>query len=157
MNRAQINKRAALNNIMVKISILRQWSTQAKSFGKDEYYPLTIRQFNNWDMSQNSAETREMSAFIKRNANDTLRSYPDLRQEVVSLISLITLNTNKHISKSEKLTTLRQKICDLTAYIDTLEKYTAAQKNQLILMQEKHSAKISQLNNIIDELQKNRT
>ena len=157
MNRSLITKHEALNNIMEKILILRKWATQTESFAKDEYYPLTIRQFNNWNMLQNSEKVREQSAAIKRNANDTLRRYPDLREEIASLISSITLNINKKTSKPEKLTTLKQKIHDLKNYIDTLEKYTAAQKAQLVLMQEKHSSQISQLNNIINELKKHRS
>lgn len=106
---------------------------------------------------QNSEKVREQSAAIKRNANDTLRRYPDLREEIASLISSITLNINKKTSKPEKLTALRQNIHDLKNYIDTLEKYTAAQKAQLVLMQKKHSSQISQLNNIINELKKHRS
>lgn len=35
MNRSQINKHEALNNIMEKILILRKWATQTESFAKD--------------------------------------------------------------------------------------------------------------------------
>lgn len=157
MNRPEINKREALHNIMEKISILRKWSTQTESVSKDEYYPLTIRQFNNWDLSQNSEKVRQQFAATKRNANDTLRRYPDLREEIISLISSISLNINNKKPKLEKLTTLKKHIHELKNYIDTLEKYTAAQKAQLVLMQEKHSAQISQLNNTIKELKKHRS
>lgn len=91
---ADINRNNAKQNIIRKKNVLDAWAkngipvvatdkanTKTNS-GEIEFFPRSIRQFNFWDGSANSELARSDLPKIARNANDTLRSYPDLRREI---------------------------------------------------------------------------
>lgn len=123
MNRGTLNKQAALSNIILKKEILQSWcvSLPHDSAGKAEYFPATIRQFNAWDLSQNSELLRSSLPSINRNANGTLNNYPATRAELVSVIALLKSHAKKKIDKSSRIVRLAEKIRDLEMYIHVLE------------------------------------
>lgn len=124
MNRGQSNKQDALKNILTKKDILMLWSKTSiphASNGRLEFFPKTIRQFNAWDMSQNSPALKTALPPIARNANDTLRNYPSTRAEVSSAIAALVFMSSQKVSKGEKLSALKQKKDDMALYITVLE------------------------------------
>ena len=98
---AMTNKSNARNNIVLKKNILDAWAKNgiphvpvedvAASVAKVqlEHFPRTIRQFNFWDGSANSEQIRNVLPAITRNANDTLRLHPDLRNDVDEAINAV--------------------------------------------------------------------
>ncbi len=123
MNRGTLNKQAALSNIILKKEILQSWcvSLPHDSTGKVEYFPATIRQFNAWDLSQNSELLRSSLPSINRNANDTLNNYPATRAELQCVIALLKNHAKKKVDKSSRIVRLTDKIRDLEMYIHVLE------------------------------------
>ncbi|MGF6397790.1 FtsZ-binding cell division protein ZapB [Pseudomonas frederiksbergensis] len=134
MNRGEINKQAALQNIILKKEILQTWtqSIPLDSEGRAEYYPNTIRQFNGWDLSQNSPVVRSFLPPIFRNANDTINNYPALRAEVQVTIALLAKTVHKTRDKGERLKGLKREISELNNYIRALEE-------ELISLRMEHS------------------
>lgn len=129
-NRGQINKSAALNNILLKRDILLSWkecgipdaTKEMPSNTSKEYFPKSIRQFNAWDLSKNTDGIRKIFPDVKRNANDTLNKYPSVRLEISALIkSLLSISSLKN-GKPERLVEKQKKIVDLESYIALLER-----------------------------------
>jgi hypothetical protein len=134
MNRGEINKQAALQNMILKKEILQAWaqSIPLDSEGRAEYYPRTIRQFNAWDLSQNSHVARSYFLPVFRNANDTLNNYPALRAEVKVAIALLTKTVHKARDKVERFNSLKLEISELNTYVRALEE-------ELITLRLEHS------------------
>lgn len=156
MNRGETNKHEALSNIRKKIGILKtliENGTQLTSIHQD-YYPTTIRQFNLWDMRQNTAEFNELHGPIKTNANDTLRKYPALILEVETTIAALKLASKKPKEKEAKASALKLHIQKLQAYINTLEKQTALQQVTIMQLESTNLLQTTKLNNIINEYRK---
>lgn len=124
------NKEKALNNILKKKSLLESWheSGLPKTGGRDgggcdfEYYPKTIRQFHAWDLSQNSESLQAEVGSLKRNANDTLNKYPDIRMEIQRLI--VGIIVKQKISKPGvgRVAELRRELADARNYSSMLER-----------------------------------
>lgn len=100
---AAINKRDALLNLERKILILKNWiSAGIPHFEETEslvFYPKSVRQFNLWDGSQNPGK---LDFEIKRNANDTLRGYPDLRTQVKEIVCTIQVRAEEQLQGNKK-------------------------------------------------------
>ncbi|MDR6586364.1 hypothetical protein [Herbaspirillum frisingense] len=98
---AALNKSNAKNNIVRKKNILDAWARNGiphvaahnvepgMAAFQLEYFPRTIRQFNFWDGSANSEQMRNELPTFTRNANDTLRGYPDLKNSVGEVIDAV--------------------------------------------------------------------
>lgn len=155
MNISERNKNEAIRNIRLKISLLKEMFSNA-DFPTDEYYPTTLRQFNNWDLSQNTLGFRNNFAPINRNANDTLNKYPELKSEVVATLHASTLARAKDPSTNrvEKIGKLKGEIRRLKEYIGVLESYTATQKVELIRVNELFEDKVHSLSCAISELKR---
>jgi hypothetical protein len=148
-NRGQINKQAALSNILLKRDILLSWkddgipSASGDISNADylEYFPKSIRQFNAWDLSKNSDVVRKLFPGVKRNANDTLNNYPSIRLEISGLLrSLRSLSSLKK-GKPERLVDKQRQIDDSRSYITLLER-------ELIQIRIERSDLVSQLKKI---------
>lgn len=157
MTRGQINKKEALLNIQKKIDILKNWSQgiYASPVTSYDYFPTTIRQFNHWDMSQNGQDLKYLYPTIKTNANDTLRSYPQLRNELEQIISLLIQKSKQPSTKIEKISRLKEKIDQQNTYILILERHTALQQLELTRLTSEQELQKIKYNNIINELTKN--
>lgn len=101
---ASLNRDVAAANIKRKLAILRAWLAKeipALAPGDGDvaprqqvtldYFPRSLRQFNNWDGTQNCATTRAGLPPILRNANETLRKHQSLRTELERLLSALSL------------------------------------------------------------------
>lgn len=123
MNRGEINKQAAFRNMVLKKEIIQLWcvTLPKTQSGELEYFPTTIRQFNAWDLHQNSDCLRECLPVITKNANDTLRNYPSLRAEVQTAITTLKRSISKANDKSSRPAKLAEKIRDLETYQHALE------------------------------------
>lgn len=98
---ADVNKDNAKKNIVCKKNLLDAWakngiplvlddlSSPRSAIGQLEYFPRTIRQFNFWDGTANSHSVRNGFPTISRNANDTLRRYPELRKEIEDILDAL--------------------------------------------------------------------
>lgn len=101
-----IRKEAALANIKIKISVLRNWATVGipelssasglRLVDKSgspvlDFFPTSLRQFKLWNGLQNSPDTRSTLPKFSATGNDTLASYSDLTQQVQELISLLAV------------------------------------------------------------------
>ncbi|WP_050470702.1 hypothetical protein [Herbaspirillum chlorophenolicum] len=98
---AETNKNNAKQNIVRKKNVLDAWAKNGIPFeavdesntkavsGALDFFPRSIRQFNFWDGSENSEVVRSELPEIARNANDTLRSYPDLKSEVEKILDAL--------------------------------------------------------------------
>lgn len=98
---AEVNRINAKQNIIRKKNILGAWAKngipfvpvegegKASTSGVLEFFPKSIRQFNFWDGSNNSPLVQSGLPTIARNANDTLRSYPDLKVEVQQVLDAL--------------------------------------------------------------------
>jgi hypothetical protein len=157
MTRGQINKKEALLNIQKKTDILRDWSKgiYPHPLVSHDYFPTTIRQFNHWDMSQNTQDLKCLYPTIKTNANDTLRSYPQLRNEIEQIISLLILKSKQPSNKIEKASRLKEKIDQQNKYILILERHTALQQLELTRLTSEQELQKIKYKNIINEMKKN--
>jgi len=155
MRISEINRNEAIRNIRLKISLLKEISSSS-DFPTGEYCPRTLRQFNNWDLSQNTLEYREKVAPIKRNANDTLNKYQDLKSEVVASLHASMLAHSKSPSNNriDRIGKLKEDIRNLKKYISVLELYTANQKIELVRMNDLFEDKVHSLNGAIKELKR---
>ncbi|SMP77696.1 hypothetical protein [Noviherbaspirillum suwonense] len=118
------NESNARNNIVLKKNILDAWAKNgiphvpvedvAASVAELqlEYFPRTIRQFNFWDGSNNSEQIRNVLPAITRNANDTLRRHPNLRNDVDEAIDAVKQREILQLSqvKFTKISNLRGQI-----------------------------------------------
>ncbi len=98
---ADVNRDNARRNIVCKKNILEAWarngipqvlveeSNQKGNIEMLEYFPRSIRQFNFWDGTVNSQYVQSGFPTITRNANDTLRNHPVLREEVEMVIDAL--------------------------------------------------------------------
>lgn len=88
-----IRRMNARSNIEVKLNILRTWATYDiptdPLTGKEEFFPLTLRQFKAWDGSRNSSQLREHIPHIRRMGTDTLNANQDLKSAALSLMSIL--------------------------------------------------------------------
>lgn len=134
MNKGELNKQAALQNIILKKEILQVWgqAMPLDSEGEYEYFPRSIRQFNAWDLSQNTDSVRNCLPSVFRNANDTLNNYPALRAEVQVAIALLTKAVHKIREKGERIENLKRKISQVNTYTRALEE-------ELITLRLEHS------------------
>ncbi|WP_423170725.1 hypothetical protein [Stenotrophomonas maltophilia group sp. CASM26] len=86
-------KRAARQNIEIKLNLLRSWATHGipvdETTGRLEYAPLTLRQFKAWDGSLNSVAMRKAMPVIHRIGSGTLDANLDLKRLASSLIKLL--------------------------------------------------------------------
>lgn len=155
MKISELNRIEAIRNIRLKISLLKKISDSYDS-SADEYFPKTLRQFNHWDLSQNSLEFRKSVAPINRNANDTLNKYPDIKSEVVASLHASMLAGSKNLlcSRTDRVGKLKAEIKRLREYIGVLEHYTASQKVELIRVNELFENKVYGLNGAIAELKR---
>lgn len=155
MRISEINKNEAIRNIRLKISLLKKISSSS-DFPTGEYFPKTLRQFNNWDLSQNTLECRKKVASIKRNANDTLNKYQDLKSEVVASLhaSILAHSNSPPSNRIDRIGKLKEDISSLKKYISVLELYTANQKIELVRMNELFEDKVHSLNSAITELKR---
>lgn len=155
MKISELNRIEAIRNVRLKISLLKQISNSYDS-SVGEYFPKTLRQFNNWDLSQNSLEFRESVAPINRNANDTLNKYPHIKSEVVASLHALTLASSENLlcSRTDRVSKLKAEIKRLREYIGVLEHYTASQKVELIRVNELFENKVYGLNGAIAELKR---
>ncbi len=114
MRISEINKNEAIRNIRLKISLLKKISSSS-DFPTGEYFPKTLRQFNNWDLSQNTLECRKKVASIKRNANDTLNKYQDLKSEVVASLhaSILAHSNSPPSNRIDRIGKLKEDISSL--------------------------------------------
>lgn len=120
----QKNKDAALSNILLKRDILLVWKVDGlpKFEQGYEYFPRTIRQFNFWDLSQNSHGIRSSFPSIKRNANDTLNKYLSARQEVSSLIVFLKNYAAAARPQGDRLSVKISQLKEQKEYAHLLEK-----------------------------------
>nr|WP_180203003.1 hypothetical protein [Pseudomonas sp. SbOxS1]NYU02586.1 hypothetical protein [Pseudomonas sp. SbOxS1] len=155
MKISERNRNEAIRNIRLKISLLKEVFSNS-DLQTDEYYPKTIRQFNSWDLSQNTLKFRDDIAPISRNANDTLNKYPDLKSEVVASLHALMLVRNKSssIDRTDKIGKLKEEILRLKKYINVLESYTASQKLELVRVNELLEDKVNSLSCAITELKR---
>ncbi|MCK8666765.1 hypothetical protein M1M11_17920 [Pseudomonas azerbaijanoccidens] len=155
MKISELNRIEAIRNIRLKISLLKEISNRS-DFSAEEYLPKTLRQFNNWDLSQNTLELRKSVAPINRNANDTLNKYPDIKSEVIASLHASTLARSKDslCSRTDRVGKLKSEIKRLKAYIGVLESYTVSQKIELVRVNELFEGKVHSLNGAIAELKR---
>lgn len=155
MKISELNRNEAIRNIRLKISLLTEMFNSS-DFPIEEYYPTTLRQFNNWDLSQNTLEFRKNVAPITRNANDTLNKYPDLKSEVIASLHASTQARSKDPSTNrvDRVGKLKEEIRNLKKYISVLESYTASQKIELVRINELFEDKVYSLNGAIAELKR---
>lgn len=155
MKRGQTNKQAAIENIRNKLAILSHWKADGipvRADGPTEYFPRTIRQFNGWDLSQNSRHIAERYLSIKKNANDTLRNYPSTLAEVQTAISsLITLD-KRPPKNVERIAILKRSAAELKTYTKVLERELITHRleksdwnHELLLMQNKYESILNEL------------
>lgn len=155
MKISELNRIEAIRNIRLKIFLLKEISN-GSDFSAEEYLPKTLRQFNSWDLSQNTLQFRKGVAPIKRNANDTLNKYPDIKSEVIASLHASTLARSKDslCSRTDRVGKLKSEIKRLKEYICVLESYTASQKVELIRVNELFEGKVNSLNGAIAELKR---
>ncbi|EKN0216396.1 TPA: hypothetical protein ACGW3Z_001619 [Pseudomonas aeruginosa] len=148
-SRGQINKRAALSNILLKKDILLSWkengipgaSSEMTSSDCLEYFPRSIRQFNAWDLSKNSDVVRNLFPGVKRNANDTLNNYPSIRLEISGLLRSLRSMSSLKRGKPERLVDKQKQIDESRSYISLLER-------ELIQIRIERSDLVSQLKKV---------
>jgi len=147
MKISELNRIEAIRNIRRKISLLKEISNRS-DFSAEEYLPKTLRQFNNWDLSQNTLELRKSVDPINRNANDTLNKYPDIKSEVIASLHASTLARSKDslCSRTDRVGKLKSEIKRLKEYIGVLESYTASKKIELIRVHELFEVTVQSLN-----------
>lgn len=155
MKISELNRIEAIRNIRLKISLLKE-IFNSSDFSAEEYLPKTLRQFNNWDLSQNTLEFRKSVAPINRNANDTLNKYPDIKSEVIASLHASTLARSKDplCNRTDRVGKLKAEIRKLKEYIGVLESYTASQKIELLRVNELFEDKVNSLNGAITELKR---
>lgn len=155
MKISERNRNEAIRNIRLKISLLKEVFCSS-DLPSDEYCPATLRQFNNWDLSQNTMEFRNKVGPIARNANDTLNKYPDLKGEVVASLHMSKLARTKDspANRTDRIGKLKDENKRLKKYIDVLESYTATQKLELVRVNELLEDKVHSLSSAIAELKR---
>jgi hypothetical protein len=155
MKISELNRNEAVRNIRLKISLLKEIFSRT-DFMINEYYPSTLRQFNNWDLSRNTPEFRSSVDPIKRNANDTLNKYADLKAEVVASLHALSLarSNGQSSNRADRIGKLKNEISNLKKYIGVLESYTASQKIEIVRLNELFEDKVNSLNGAIAELKR---
>lgn len=154
---AALNKKLALENINKKINILREWANSViPAINEKEsldFYPKSVRQFNLWDGSQNSLCLGED---IKKNANDTLRSYPLQLSEVVQLIETLQLRATEQIDGSKKIRIgkIKAELAVEKRLRQIGESALIALRRELKLEQVKHQQTISRSESQLNELKR---
>lgn len=113
---AVLNQQAALVNIQTKISVIEKWITSGvpeivdnsgepvslpNGKRKLDFYPTSLRQFNFWESSRQCTVVMATLPPFGRNANDTLRRYPSLRNQVISLLNELAKSI-KRVSKTSE-------------------------------------------------------
>lgn len=93
---------AAKANIQAKLRLIvdlnKNASTTAEfSAAYRGAAPLTVRQFNNWEISDDALGIK-----VKKNANDTLKRYPDLLLSVQQGIAQLRTTRDEALSKPTK-------------------------------------------------------
>lgn len=155
MKISERNRNEAIRNIQLKIFLLKEMFGNS-DLPTDEYYPKTLRQFNNWDLTQNTVRFRENTPPITRNANDTLNKYPELKSEVVASLhaSILVRTKNSSSNRADRIGKFKEEIGRLKKYISVLESYTASQKLELVRVNELLEDKVHSLNSAIAELKR---
>ena len=172
---ADVNKENAKNNIIRKKNLLEAWANngipyvpiqntnQNKSIGELEYFPRSIRQFNFWDGSANSTQIRSGFPAISRNANDTLRSHPSLKNlvELVldGLIARETLQQNQskpiRIKKIRDSLAIEKKLrCIAEAELINVRKQQTEERRKYNDDKAASNSQIVELKKMVSELQR---
>lgn len=155
MKRGQTNKQAAIENIRNKLAILAHWKASGipvRADGIAEYFPRTVRQFNSWDLSQNSEQVTDRYLLIRKNANDTLRNYPSTLTEVQTAISSLIALDKKPPRNAEKIANLKRSTAELKSYLKVLERELITHRleksdwnRELMLMKKKYESVLNEL------------
>ena len=149
MNTADANREHALINIRKKIRALQMIATNTDHESSiQEYYPKTIRQFNLWDLKQNSERIQREFPQARKNANSTLTKYKHLIAEIKTIIAALQAKSTPVTKRKKTDETIKTQ----AEYIAALEDYTALQKLQLISLHETMTEEVSRLNRIIEQL-----
>jgi len=151
----ELNRSRALDNLNLKLSALKD-AIECPERTLTEYFPNTVRQFNHWNSTQNSDEFRKNHSLLKKNANSTLNKHPEIKTELVTILSAIVLaRRNLQInSKPEKISKLKSDILELKKYILLLETYTANQKIEILRAREHFENETNKLHGAISELKR---
>lgn len=144
---AVLNQEAALVNIRTKISIMEKWITAgvpvviessepqiAASVENREldFYPTSLRQFNFWESSKQCTAVMATLPPFGRNANDTLRKYPLLRNQVVSLLKELAKCTKRQSNTGEQTASaLRRQLAVAEARKRVVEAQFSEQRRQI--------------------------
>jgi hypothetical protein len=154
MHSSERNKANAYNNMLTKISLLERLNEDLKNGdGLDlEHVPKTIRQFNQWHSKQALTDSTPASPVFSKNANDTLRKNPVLRQRAQNLIAEIQhkLLLNKKKNKNP----LSIQLNHAKNYISILEHQLTLQQTLILETSTQNRQEQLRLNNIITELRK---
>lgn len=164
---AFINQQNALLNIQTKISIIEEWikngiPQEIDSFGKPiqmsdgrkklDFYPATLRQFNFWEYSKHCPGVMATLPPIWRNANDTLRRYPSLRDQVVSLLKeLVKIGERESKAGNSTLAALRRKLAVTEARKSVVEAQFSGQRRQICDLQQAVKNLEAQMTASLDE------
>lgn len=103
-HQSQVAKQAAQAAIDRKLAVLRDWASNGIPYRHDasghtlldthdrkllEYFPSSLRQFKQWDGSQNSPELRTALPRLSVTGNDTLAKRPTSTEQAVRLIATL--------------------------------------------------------------------
>ncbi len=155
MSKVSANKLKALNRIESKIALLESWAATGvpdrPDGGGKEFYPKSVRQFNFWDLSENSICVREQNPNCARSANDTLNQYPHLRAQIETLIVAIRQRAEGGATKLEKIKALKERLAIYQEYSSVLERQLVILRLQNSEQEAGFRSEISRLQNILAE------
>ncbi len=155
MSKVSTNKLKALSRIESKIVLLDSWAATGVPDRPDgsgkEFYPKSVRQFNFWDLTENSICVRERNPNCARSANDTLNQYPHLRAQIETLIVAIRQREQGGVTKLEKIKALKERLTIHQEYSSVLERQLVILRLQSSDQETALRSEISRLQNILVE------
>lgn len=132
---AERAKQAASANIEVKLGVLKAWLKNGIPYVEDEeghtllekngqriidFYPRSLRQFKEWDGSQNCSAVRSSLPTIGRIGNDTLANRPEFEKIAIDLIESLKRVAQQQSDSSRQSVIL--KLSDQVAVLEQLLK-----------------------------------
>lgn len=132
---AERAKQAASANIELKLGVLKSWLKNGIPYIEDEeghtlldkntlrvidFYPRSLRQFKEWDGSQNCSSVRATLPAIGRIGNDTLANRPELEKIAIELIAALRQVAEHQVDSGRHSTILKLK--DQVAVLEQLLK-----------------------------------
>lgn len=149
------NKVLAKKRLEAKLRVLEEWAQGGVPVNPDtnikEFFPVSLRQFNFWDFSLNSASAKERYPDCGRTANDTLRQYPLLRASAETLISALRRKDKEVVTKIERVGALKKKNSALEEYVSLLEKQLVILRLKGYEDESRLKLEAARLSNVLEE------